>query len=164
MHFLVTLSLCHRSYRIAAVCFGVLCVLQAALNVSLRLLLMFSDHNKLDTHDFQAEYSTVSTEKDVLQTSQPLLWKKHTELKQECNKLQRKLYNLEKFLQQGWSYFNSSIYFISSERKSWSSSRKDCRERSADLVIINSREEQEYLKRFGVDMWMGLTDADSEGL
>ncbi|XP_062407537.1 CD209 antigen-like protein E [Sardina pilchardus] len=112
-----------------------------------------------DIHD---EYS-VSTEKNLLQTSQQSLWEKHTELQQECDELQRKLYTLEKLLQQGWSYFNASVYFLSSERKSWSSSRKECRERGADLVIINSREEQEYLRRFGVDIWMGLTDADSEG-
>ncbi len=42
----------------------------------------------------------------------------------------------------GWIYYQSSIYFMSSKIKSWTESRKYCTERGADLIIINSREEQ----------------------
>uniref|UniRef100_A0A668A745 C-type lectin domain-containing protein n=1 Tax=Myripristis murdjan TaxID=586833 RepID=A0A668A745_9TELE len=42
----------------------------------------------------------------------------------------------------GWTKFSSSCYFISSESKNWEESRQDCLRREADLVIINSREEQ----------------------
>ncbi len=34
------------------------------------------------------------------------------------------------------------LFYISSERKSWSWSRRYCQQRGADLVIINSRKEQ----------------------
>ena len=41
-----------------------------------------------------------------------------------------------------WRQLGSSCYFVSSERRDWNSSRQDCQERGADLVIINTREEQ----------------------
>nr|XP_055065201.1 C-type lectin domain family 12 member B-like [Misgurnus anguillicaudatus] len=41
-----------------------------------------------------------------------------------------------------WIYYNFSFYYISSEYKSWSDSRRDCEERGANLVIINNKEEQ----------------------
>jgi len=42
----------------------------------------------------------------------------------------------------GWIYYKSSLYFISSETKSWTESRRYCTERGADLIIINNRDEQ----------------------
>uniref|UniRef100_A0AAY5EDW0 C-type lectin domain-containing protein n=1 Tax=Electrophorus electricus TaxID=8005 RepID=A0AAY5EDW0_ELEEL len=42
----------------------------------------------------------------------------------------------------GWTALGSSIYYISKATNDWSHSRKDCQERGADLVVINSREEQ----------------------
>uniref|UniRef100_A0A3B5LXQ7 C-type lectin domain-containing protein n=1 Tax=Xiphophorus couchianus TaxID=32473 RepID=A0A3B5LXQ7_9TELE len=59
--------------------------------------------------------------------------------------------------------FCPSIYYFSSARETWGKSRKDCLERGADLVIINSREEQNFLSRFKERRWIGLTDTEKEG-
>ncbi|XP_053086827.1 C-type lectin domain family 4 member M-like isoform X2 [Pangasianodon hypophthalmus] len=68
----------------------------------------------------------------------------------------------------GWIFFSSKPYYISTQRKTWTESRQDCRGRGADLVIINSKEEQEFVdnlsksKKPGV--YIGLTDLDNEGV
>lgn len=41
-----------------------------------------------------------------------------------------------------WTRFGSGCYFRSTETKTWSDSRTDCQIRGADLVIIDSTEEQ----------------------
>ncbi|XP_073730772.1 C-type lectin domain family 4 member M-like [Misgurnus anguillicaudatus] len=70
-------------------------------------------------------------------------------------------------LQDGWTYYQSSFYFISTEKKSWTDSRRYCRERGADLIIINNKEEQGFIKQITCENqlwhWIGLTDIDVEG-
>uniref|UniRef100_A0A8C1TAZ0 C-type lectin domain-containing protein n=1 Tax=Cyprinus carpio TaxID=7962 RepID=A0A8C1TAZ0_CYPCA len=66
----------------------------------------------------------------------------------------------------GWKYYQSSLYFISSEMKSWTESRRYCRERAADLIIINNTEEQDFVKIISGtsdSFWIGLTDIEVEG-
>uniref|UniRef100_A0A3Q2WNU1 C-type lectin domain-containing protein n=1 Tax=Haplochromis burtoni TaxID=8153 RepID=A0A3Q2WNU1_HAPBU len=41
-----------------------------------------------------------------------------------------------------WTRFGSSCYFKFNETKTWYESRKLCQDKGADLVMINSREEQ----------------------
>ncbi|KAF1382913.1 hypothetical protein PFLUV_G00148760 [Perca fluviatilis] len=66
----------------------------------------------------------------------------------------------------GWRMFSSSFYLLSAEKGSWEKGRQDCRERGADLVVIESSEEQTFLSEFikkDTLYWIGLTDRDEEG-
>lgn len=42
----------------------------------------------------------------------------------------------------GWMEINSRCYFLSTESKTWEDSRKYCQSKDADLVVINSEQEQ----------------------
>ncbi|XP_016104320.1 C-type lectin domain family 4 member C-like [Sinocyclocheilus grahami] len=65
----------------------------------------------------------------------------------------------------GWKCHQSSLYFISSETKKWTESRKYCTNKGADLIIINNKEEQDFVKNISGDakVWIGLTDQSVEG-
>ncbi|XP_071002858.1 C-type lectin domain family 4 member E-like [Oncorhynchus clarkii lewisi] len=138
-----------RLYRMVAVSFGMLCVLQVTLNISLRLV-----YNRCFKY---------SEERDQLQTSYNNLTKERDQLQTERDFLSRRFTNLKKTCPEGWQKFESSWYFLSSETKTWKESRQDCLERGADLVIINSDKEQTFLFNLKKRVWIGLTDSVKEG-
>ncbi|XP_056438836.1 uncharacterized protein LOC130375751 [Gadus chalcogrammus] len=63
----------------------------------------------------------------------------------------------------GWIYFHKSFYLISTTKRSWTASRDYCLQRNADLVVINSRKEQEFVSRFKGRSWIGLSKKDTNG-
>uniref|UniRef100_A0AAQ4QDI8 C-type lectin domain-containing protein n=1 Tax=Gasterosteus aculeatus aculeatus TaxID=481459 RepID=A0AAQ4QDI8_GASAC len=67
------------------------------------------------------------------------------------------------YLKQGWVYFDQSFYYISSSQMSWQDSRDDCLQKGADLIIITSKEEQDFARQFKKRSWIGLTDTETEG-
>ncbi|XP_036969113.1 CD209 antigen-like protein E isoform X2 [Acanthopagrus latus] len=87
-----------------------------------------------------------------------------TNVTEETDELKRKLINYDNYFQQGWVYFHPSFYYISSIKKSWTDSRNDCLQRGADLIIINTKDEQEFARKFHNLPWIGLTDRESKGM
>ncbi|XP_059199181.1 CD209 antigen-like protein E [Centropristis striata] len=103
------------------------------------------------------ELSSVSSERDRLNATL-------TEMTKELDRLQL-LSKQKKTCPAGWKMFSCSCYLFSSATGSWEAGRQDCRDRGADLVIIDSFEEQEIISKFiKKDTWIGLNDRDNEGV
>ncbi|KAI4887203.1 hypothetical protein NFI96_009618, partial [Prochilodus magdalenae] len=100
----------------------------------------------------QSNYTTLRSQMDLLQ--------------KETNCLRKKFNGSDTQDKMGCLYFNTSVYYISAEEKTWNESREDCIRRGADLVIINSKEEQEFISynTGSSDIWIGLTDSANEGV
>ncbi|TNM95489.1 CD209 antigen-like protein C [Takifugu flavidus] len=78
-----------------------------------------------------------------------------------------------------WTHFMSSCYFFSYAenqklKKNWDDSREDCIRREADLVIVDSPEEQTFVSHniesligskpvWDSSFWLGLRDTEIEG-
>uniref|UniRef100_A0A672Y808 C-type lectin domain-containing protein n=1 Tax=Sphaeramia orbicularis TaxID=375764 RepID=A0A672Y808_9TELE len=69
----------------------------------------------------------------------------------------------EKTCPAGWRMSFCRCYFFSSSTGPWETGRNDCKNRDADLVVIDSTEEQEFIQGFKQEYWIGLNDLVSEG-
>ncbi|XP_034549099.1 CD209 antigen-like protein E [Notolabrus celidotus] len=82
----------------------------------------------------------------------------------QLSTLTEKLQCLKKTCPNGWKMFGCSCYLFSIKAGSWNMSRKECRARGADLVVINSLEEQLFVTDAKEkSTWIGLSDKDNEG-
>ncbi|XP_026215285.1 CD209 antigen-like protein E isoform X1 [Anabas testudineus] len=114
--------------------FGLLCILQAALNISLRLSL----------YGCQMSDTEVSCKN----------------LTDNPDELKKRVSQFNHYAQLGWVYLHPSFYYISNEEKSWQDSRNYCQQNGADLIIINSLKEQLFTGLFYKVAWIGLTKTD----
>uniref|UniRef100_A0A8C2BK53 C-type lectin domain-containing protein n=1 Tax=Cyprinus carpio TaxID=7962 RepID=A0A8C2BK53_CYPCA len=103
--------------------------------------------------DLTAEESQLETRVRDLTAEKNQLINRESDLTAEKNQLRR---DFESLNNKG-----PISFFMSTERKSWSDSRQYCRDRGADLVIINTEEKQVSL--FSERVWIGLSDREQEG-
>ncbi|KAL3984441.1 deoxycitidine kinase [Sarotherodon galilaeus] len=96
-----------------------------------------------------------------LQSSYDKLSKNHSQLQEE----KTSVLHSDNLIRcpEGWTRFGCSCYFKSTESKTWPDSRRDCQDKGADLVMINSKEEQEFVSKFGGYSWIGLRAKQSSG-
>ncbi|KAK3507554.1 hypothetical protein QTP70_028460, partial [Hemibagrus guttatus] len=179
-----------RCYRLTAVCVLLLCVL---LLTAVTVLWIKYNIQTKENDQLQTRYNNLTLERDQLQTSYNNLTLERDQLQTSYNNLTLDRDQLQRLSKSGWRFFSSSLYYISTESRSWDESRQDCRKRGADLVIINSIEEQvrdynndddndddeeeeedfllllqsqEFMKqlRGSFKVWIGLSDRDTEGI
>ncbi|XP_056265552.1 CD209 antigen-like protein E [Pseudoliparis swirei] len=147
------------SCRAAAVVLGLLCLL--LLTGLITLVCLFSKGNS-ERDQLQTSYTNLTKERDQLQTSYTNLTKERDQLQTRVEYI---LNYFQKIIQElGWVYFYHSFYYTSSNRTSWQQSRADCLQRGGDLIVINSKEEQDFAIQFQRCTWIGLTDGEAEGI
>ncbi|XP_026874646.2 CD209 antigen-like protein E [Electrophorus electricus] len=162
-------------YRMVLLCLGVMCFVQGTQNVVLRPLSNgIKDNSTVVTKkedQLQDCFRNLTTEEEWSQTRFDQLQRELDQLQTRYNQLlierdqsQAQLKSCEEkdsTCPVGWTALGSSIYYISKATNDWSHSRKDCQERGADLVVINSREEQDFIRSLMVPIWIGLIETDS---
>ncbi|XP_048031554.1 CD209 antigen-like protein C isoform X2 [Megalobrama amblycephala] len=167
-----------RSSRAALVCLVLLCVLLLTAVIVLCVYIHTKSTHYTEERDQLLTTTTNLTEErdqllitiKALKTEKDQIEIKNQNLTNEMTvllSLLKSYYGLLIRLHEkdGWIYFQSSFYYISSEKKNWTESRRNCTERGADLIIINNKEEQDFVKKMsdGALVWIGLTNSDEEG-
>ncbi|KAG7313939.1 hypothetical protein KOW79_022435 [Hemibagrus wyckioides] len=119
----------------------------------------------------QTSYNNLIMEKKQLQTSFNNLVEENKQVQSSYNYLDTKLKKLHQMFPRvveiislEWKPFNTSIYYFSTEKKNWVQSRQYCRLKEADLVIINSQKEEDFIIELlgNKSAWVGLIDKDKE--
>ncbi|CAL8237046.1 unnamed protein product [Boreogadus saida] len=63
----------------------------------------------------------------------------------------------------GWKKFGCKCYKTSDTLQSWNESREFCVSHGADLVVVDSKEEMDFIRKRYVYFWLGATDEAGEG-
>ncbi|XP_041652732.1 C-type lectin domain family 4 member M-like isoform X2 [Cheilinus undulatus] len=148
-----------------------------------------------EKNDLQTQFNTMRTNRDELQTSNAALKSEKDQLQRSKDSLQSQFNTLQREkdqlradynnltqvrdqLQQrvnalvnscpgGWRKFDGgSCFYVSTQRRTWYSSRDFCISQGGRLAILNNRDKMMFvngLLRPGVEAWIGLTDSGSEG-
>ncbi|XP_026156703.1 CD209 antigen-like [Mastacembelus armatus] len=108
---------------------------------------------KIRINNLSSSYNQSQNDLKQLQEKIHNMAANNSQLQEEVKKLKDKTEG--KWCPEGWTRFGCSCYFKSTEKKRWYESRSD---KGADLVTINSKEEQEFVTKLNVkgQSWIGL--------
>ncbi|XP_049890716.1 CD209 antigen-like protein C isoform X3 [Epinephelus moara] len=111
----------------------------------------------------QSRYDQLSKNYSQLQRQISNVSVHYSQVQDEVKQLKDKIEG--KWCPDGWSKFGCSCYFKMNEEKNWDGSRADCRQRGADLVVINNKEEQKFVTELNVhgESWIGLQETWTGG-
>ncbi|KAL6466574.1 hypothetical protein MHYP_G00243780 [Metynnis hypsauchen] len=167
-----------RCSRLAVVCLVLLCVLLLTTTIVFykyytrvegekKSLSQTILSLKVDRENLLSSIRNLAEERNQLNSSYQNLTEERDQMNKKMNELKDKLMSVDSVTVEinleGWKKFGSRYYYFSTEQKSWNEGRQDCRKRGADLVVINSTQEQEFIKKGGRDVWIGLSDEEREG-
>ncbi|XP_045073060.1 fibronectin-like [Coregonus clupeaformis] len=153
---LTTVQWWERPSGVAAVCvlLAVIIGLWVSYATVARDQLQYSLHFRTTERDqLQNILNTRTTERDQLQNS---LNTRTTERDQ----LKTRLRSYEKPCLNEWWKFGTSCYYVSSTRDSAGDGQQQCRAMGAELVVINSREEQIFIHGLKKNVWIGAHKND----
>ncbi|KAJ8000582.1 hypothetical protein DPEC_G00181880 [Dallia pectoralis] len=109
--------------------------------------------NTKEKDQLQSSLSTMTTERDQLQNSL-------NTTTTERDQMKTRLRFYEKPCEEGWWKFGSSCYYLYSTKETGWGGQQACKAMGADLVVINSREEQIFIHGFKMNVWIGLYKKD----
>ncbi|ROL52042.1 C-type lectin domain family 4 member E [Anabarilius grahami] len=158
------------------VCLGLICVLLLVIIIFItaeRESLFKSYKNSAEEfnqtiNSLQDNYTDLTQKKLELETRVNSLTAEKSQLQRRFDALSQKKLELESKVtslsdELTREASKRGFFFISSEL-SWSESRQYCRDRGADLVIINTEEKQRFISSFiKENVWIGLSDIETEG-
>ncbi|KAJ8366750.1 hypothetical protein AAFF_G00342640 [Aldrovandia affinis] len=161
--------------RLAAVCPWLLCALLLTAAIVLGVLYMRASPNcsmrcveepranSSTLNQLQRDYNSLITQNTQLQRDVDAVVAKSPLLDQYCPLRSQK--RVCRPCPEGWEQRNSTCYYFSTEEKSWQDSRSECLKQGADLVIIESEGEQDFISKHtrGGYYWIGLSDSETEG-
>ncbi|XP_053743831.1 asialoglycoprotein receptor 1-like [Synchiropus splendidus] len=141
-----------------------------------KVLLAERDGLRAERDGLKVERNDLSDERDGLRAERNQMREANKNLTEEIEGLKRRYDNLVRHMDHTlngtdkacpveWLQFESSCYYISAaqEPKRWLTSKKECENLNGHLVIIDSKQENDFVSKFFQHIWIGLSDRDKEG-
>ncbi|XP_023560866.1 CD209 antigen-like protein E isoform X1 [Octodon degus] len=136
------------------------CHLHHSISLVLKLLLFMLFAGILVA--ILAKVSTVPSRQEYEQDQS-----KQKQTSQELTQLKDRMNNLCRPCSWEWKFFQGNCYFLSKSQRNWHDSVTACKEEGAQLVIVESAEEQSFLQQISKSKgrtWIGLSDLNKEGV